>query len=143
MVGSFLDPLADKVLIGCTAGALVYQGTLPYWAAMPIVARDLCLVFGTVIHFTFLAETKTTSVYQHLFRLQKGIRQGYHVKPSFVSKVNTALQLVLVASCMGHGWTQCFSFRYIDVLAKLTVATTLTSWGLYAWEYFYRKRGFI
>ncbi|GIL80764.1 hypothetical protein Vretimale_9133 [Volvox reticuliferus] len=44
--GSYLDPLADKVLIGCVAGALLLDGVMPTWLAIVVVGRDLLLVTG-------------------------------------------------------------------------------------------------
>ncbi|KAG2432329.1 hypothetical protein HYH02_013049 [Chlamydomonas schloesseri] len=45
--GSYLDPLADKVLIGCVAGALLLNGAMPGWVAGVVVGRDLLLVAGS------------------------------------------------------------------------------------------------
>ncbi|GIL65817.1 hypothetical protein Vafri_19441 [Volvox africanus] len=44
--GSYLDPLADKILIGCVAGALLMNGAMPTWLAVVVVGRDLLLVTG-------------------------------------------------------------------------------------------------
>ncbi|GLI71026.1 hypothetical protein VaNZ11_016143 [Volvox africanus] len=44
--GSYLDPLADKILIGCVAGALLLNGAMPTWLAAIVVGRDLLLITG-------------------------------------------------------------------------------------------------
>ena len=144
ILGSFLDPLADKALICSTAGALVYQGLLPFWAALPVIARDVSLIAGTYVHFTISGTKKPMSFTQHLMNMkQQGSHQGYTVQPLFVSKVNTAVQLALVASCMGHGWIQWPSEDVIDRVAKLTVLSTLASWGSYTWGYFLGNKKII
>lgn len=44
VLGSYLDPLADKVLVGCVAGALGSQGLIPSWLAALVIGRDVGLV---------------------------------------------------------------------------------------------------
>ncbi|KAK9867956.1 hypothetical protein WJX84_003158 [Apatococcus fuscideae] len=44
VLGSYLDPLADKVLVCCVVGALGYEGSLPVWLATVIIGRDVLLV---------------------------------------------------------------------------------------------------
>ena len=42
--GGLLDPLADKVFIGCLGVGLVLQGLLPSWLLGVILGRDVFLV---------------------------------------------------------------------------------------------------
>ncbi|KAK9905827.1 hypothetical protein WJX75_007126 [Coccomyxa subellipsoidea] len=49
VLGSYLDPLADKVLVCCTVGALAQQGSLPMALAGIIIGRDVLLVTGAVV----------------------------------------------------------------------------------------------
>ena len=46
VLGSYLDPLADKVLVGCTAGSLAYVGSLPPALVALMLGRDAALVAG-------------------------------------------------------------------------------------------------
>ncbi|KAG2484686.1 hypothetical protein HYH03_016515 [Edaphochlamys debaryana] len=48
--GSYLDPLADKVLIGCVAAALLAHGDMPGWVAFWVVGRDVALVTGAFVY---------------------------------------------------------------------------------------------
>mmetsp|Transcript_866 Transcript_866/g.1182 ORF Transcript_866/g.1182 Transcript_866/m.1182 type:complete len:330 (-) Transcript_866:384-1373(-) len=50
VLGSYLDPLADKVLILCVAGALLYNGVLPLWLGGTFVLRDVVLLVWSYIH---------------------------------------------------------------------------------------------
>jgi len=43
-LGAVLDPLADKVLIGCIVMTLVLVRSLPFWAAGIILLRDACIL---------------------------------------------------------------------------------------------------
>lgn len=46
LLGSFLDPLADKVLLACTAGALAWVGALGPLVTFVVVGRDALLFAG-------------------------------------------------------------------------------------------------
>lgn len=50
VLGSYLDPLADKVLIGSVVAALGYQGSLPLWLVSVIIGRDVVLLSGAFVH---------------------------------------------------------------------------------------------
>ncbi|GFH10366.1 uncharacterized protein HaLaN_05666, partial [Haematococcus lacustris] len=50
VLGSYLDPLADKVLIGCVVGALASKGLVPAWLAVLVLGRDVGLVAGMALH---------------------------------------------------------------------------------------------
>ncbi|KAL3141820.1 hypothetical protein ABBQ32_004493 [Trebouxia sp. C0010 RCD-2024] len=50
VLGSYLDPLADKALIGCVVGALGYQGSLPGALVALIIGRDVVLLSGAFVH---------------------------------------------------------------------------------------------
>ena len=76
-LGSILDPIADKVLIVSTYVVLVLLGELPFWLLLLIVFRDVGIIGGYLI-----LDTLHDSVPLH---------------PSFLSKVNTLLQIILVA----------------------------------------------
>src|SRR5689334_21606639 len=47
-LGSYLDPFADKVLIGSVVGTMGYLGMLPGWLAVIVVGRDAAQVSGMV-----------------------------------------------------------------------------------------------
>ncbi len=50
VLGSYLDPLGDKVLVCCVMGALAWKGLVPAWVAWVVLGRDGLLVAGTVLH---------------------------------------------------------------------------------------------
>ncbi|GAX74686.1 hypothetical protein CEUSTIGMA_g2134.t1 [Chlamydomonas eustigma] len=49
VVGSYLDPLGDKMLICSVVAALALKGVLPVWLAGLIIGRDVTLVAGAVL----------------------------------------------------------------------------------------------
>jgi len=141
MMGSYLDPLADKVLIGSTVGAMVWQGSLPLWIGVPVLGRDLFLVLGTYTHYTISGTQQPRSFYQHLVQMQKGAKEeDYMVKPTLISKINTMMQLTLIISCIGKSWIHFPSQEVVLLLAQMTLISTLASWGSYTWRYFNGNR---
>jgi cardiolipin synthase len=53
VLGTFLDPLGDKLLITVAFISLCLQGLLPPWLAVTVVAKDIYTVIGAgVLHFS-------------------------------------------------------------------------------------------
>ncbi|CAA7405612.1 unnamed protein product [Spirodela intermedia] len=125
VLGSYLDPLADKVLIGCVALAMVKKDLLHAGLVELIVFRDIGLIGGAVYKRASSMgwEWKNLSDFVHLDK----IRQE-KVEPLFISKVNTVFQLGLVAAALlqpefGSEQTQL----YITYLSWLVASTTVAS----------------
>jgi phosphatidylglycerophosphate synthase len=93
VLGSFLDPLADKVLVGCTGLSLAFAGALHPALVFVVVGRDVLLVAGSLL---YRAHTRTAS--EPFFSLA---RVSYKVEPTLISKVNTTLQIGLVVMALG------------------------------------------
>ncbi|KAI0291664.1 hypothetical protein B0F90DRAFT_1812084 [Multifurca ochricompacta] len=80
ILGTILDPTADKALVGTLVITLTIQRLLPFLLAIVIVGRDLLLSLKTFQRYwDFLIPSA-------------------EVRPTTISKVNTALQLVLMGS---------------------------------------------
>jgi cardiolipin synthase len=110
-LGALLDPIADKALIVSVFVALGIAGHLPNWLVILVVFRDLLIIGG--------------------FLLATALTQPINWRPLFVSKVNTALQLVLIVASLAQ---LAFGFDAQDTLAVLTYlvgATTILSGGGY------------
>ena len=84
-LGSILDPFADKILILSTICGL-YQ-VIPTYVFSLFLLKDSLLIFGTLISFAknknnnFMTQQKTNLL---------------QMKPTYISKVNTALQLLYI-----------------------------------------------
>ncbi|XP_026315163.1 probable cardiolipin synthase (CMP-forming) [Hyposmocoma kahamanoa] len=121
-MGSFLDPLADKILIASLFLSLTWQNLIPLWLTLLIVGRDVGLVAAAfVIRYMSLPPPRTLSRY---FDVTEATAQ---LAPTFISKVNTAVQLVLVGTTMASP-----VFGYVDhpamhALVGITAATTVMS----------------
>lgn len=75
--GAIADPAADKLLVLVVVAVLTVQGHLPVWLVAIIVGRDLVIVGGSLAYRQVLGD--------------------FEVSPTFLSKVNTALQIILLA----------------------------------------------
>ncbi|XP_050229321.1 cardiolipin synthase (CMP-forming), mitochondrial [Mercurialis annua] len=141
VVGSYLDPLADKVLIGSVAVAMVHMDLLHPGLVGMVVFRDVGLVGGAVYHRASSLGWKWNSWYD-FFNID-GTRPE-KVEPLFISKVNTVFQLVLVAAALlqpefGTMETQ----SYITYLSWLVAATTVGSTAGYGAKYMKNKSSLL
>ncbi|QDZ00980.1 CDP-alcohol phosphatidyltransferase family protein [Nitratireductor mangrovi] len=76
-LGAYLDPMADKLLLVSVFVVLGFMGELPLWLVIAAVSRD-ALIVAAVLLSTIMGNP-------------------VEVKPLFVSKANTAVQIVLAA----------------------------------------------
>ncbi|XP_052202469.1 cardiolipin synthase (CMP-forming), mitochondrial [Diospyros lotus] len=126
VIGSYLDPLADKVLIGCVALAMVDGGLLHSGLVGLVVLRDVALIGGAVYKRASSLDWEWKSWFD-FFNID-GMRPE-KVEPLFLSKVNTVFQLVLVAAALlqpelGTPETQTYITNLSWVVASTTVAST-------------------
>lgn len=81
-LGAYLDPMADKVLLVSVFVVMGFIGQLPLWLVVTMVSRD-ALIICAVLLSTVMAHP-------------------VEVKPLYVSKANTAAQIVLAAVVLGE-----------------------------------------
>ncbi|KAI9501956.1 CDP-alcohol phosphatidyltransferase-domain-containing protein, partial [Coemansia spiralis] len=94
-VGSIIDPAADKVLMTTLTLALAYDGLMPIALAVVIIGRDVALSFAAFfIRWATLPAPKTLRRYFDLSI------PSVEVRPTKISKWNTALQLLLMGATL-------------------------------------------
>ncbi|PSS10356.1 Cardiolipin synthase(CLS) like [Actinidia chinensis var. chinensis] len=128
VVGSYLDPLADKVLIACVALAMVEKSLLHPGLVGLVVLRDVALVGGAVYKRASSLDWEWKS-WSDFFDID-----GTHpekIEPLFLSKVNTVFQLVLVAVALlqpefGTPETKAYVTYLSWLVASTTVASTIS-----------------
>ena len=119
-LGSILDPLADKILVTTLVGALCYKSLLPPYLGIVIVGRDVYLgIRSLYLRYQMLSHPKTFS------RFWDSSISPAEINPSFISKLNTGLQLLLMGSTLA---VEYFAVGYnLEVLQFGVLVTSLWS----------------
>jgi len=113
-LGAILDPVADKALLVTMYVTLAAVGALPDWLAILVVFRDVVIVGGVLVLAVLALPVS--------------------IKPLYVSKFNTALQIVLVAVTLLLAGFE-FSLPLIQKILEWAVAaTTFGSGAAYVWK---------
>ena len=106
-LGSYLDPLADKLLVVSIFVAMGWQGELPSWLVIAVVSRDLLIIIGVMLAW-FLEHPVT-------------------IHPLAVSKAKTFSQLILAATVLADtGFGLGLSTLRL-ILVWMTLGLTLAS----------------
>lgn len=119
-LGSVLDPLADKSLAVGTLLVLGWRGELPLWLVTLAVGRDVMLA-GLAIGYHYLIEPLKP-------------------EPLLISKLNTLLQLILLAGVLFSKAVSPLPDTLLALLIYATGISTAWSGGAYLWVWGRRAR---
>jgi len=121
-LGGWLDPLADKAMQVSAYWTLTWLGLIPVWLLVVVILRDVLIVFGGVVYY---------------FQVEK-----VSASPSWVSKINTLMQILLVVVILIHKSVLEMSPILLDILIYTVLFTTVLSgldyvktWGAKAWRF--------
>jgi cardiolipin synthase len=114
--GSFVDPIADKLLIVSSFIALACIGCIPWWLVTLVFLRDITISVGVLAWY----------------KLMQGKPD---FQPTFLSKINTVLQLSLVTLYLFDLAFATISSVMLNALMLCTTLTTLSSYIDYAWTW--------
>ncbi|CAG7828033.1 unnamed protein product [Allacma fusca] len=121
-LGSFLDPMADKILVATLFLSLTYVNLIPLSLTALIVARDSVLIAAAShIRYKSLEPPVTLSKY---FDVSHPSAQ---LAPTFISKVNTGIQLGLVGATLVSTILPFDISVFLTGLCWCTAATTIGS----------------
>lgn len=76
IVGAFLDPIADKLLMATAFIVLAYVKIIPSWLTVLVISRDLFILVGSFLYLLLL--------------------DASDIRPTVISKVNTGVQILTV-----------------------------------------------
>jgi cardiolipin synthase len=113
-VGALLDPVADKALLVSMYLTLAAVSELPDWLAILVVFRDLVIV-GGVLALSVLGMPVV-------------------IRPLYISKLNTALQIALVALTLLLAGYDLHALLAKQILIWIVGLTTLASGAAYVWK---------
>ena len=120
-LGSILDPIADKLLLVASFATLAWMDLLPLWLLWLVLARDVIIASGGLAYHYFIGE--------------------FELLPVWSSKINTALQIILVLLVIiSQQW-----FAELTLLISIGVWAVVVSvifsgleyiltWGNKAWK---------
>ncbi len=106
-VGKVLDPAADKLLLVVVFVESAWLGLVPWWVTAAAVARDVMIALGALI-----------------YRVWIGPLRG---RPTVVSKINTAAQLLYLAGVMLVAALLLPLHAELRAFAYIVLATTTLS----------------
>ncbi|XP_053140783.1 cardiolipin synthase (CMP-forming) [Hemicordylus capensis] len=121
-LGSALDPLADKILISVLYISLTCANLIPVPLTSIIILRDIALI-AAVFHVRY----KTLPPPRTLSRYFNPCYATAQLKPTFISKVNTVVQLILVAASLAAPVFNYVDSVYLQTLWCITAFTTAAS----------------
>lgn len=105
--GAIADPLADKLTMLTVALLLAQQGWLPWWFALLVVGRDLLIVAGAAAYQIVIGPVE--------------------MAPSRISKVNTVLEFVFLASVLAWAAGHLDDGPWYRAFLLVTSATIVAS----------------
>ena len=120
-LGAALDPIADKLLVTTMFVIFTAQGVIPLWVAAIVIGRDGIIMLGAVIY--------------------RALYGPFDFAPTFVSKANTAMQIVTVLlgllglcnfgaiSAVGMALLDPYCFYILAVLGLVSGADYVFTWG--------------
>ncbi|MBX9977652.1 MAG: CDP-alcohol phosphatidyltransferase family protein [Alphaproteobacteria bacterium] len=106
-VGQILDPLADKILLTASFIGFYFLDTVPLWLLVLVVGRDIVIL---LIGLILLAA-----------------KSLFDMKPHFVSKLNTTLQILYIALILCR-----IPSPVLDISSIIVAFTTVASGAVYA-----------
>lgn len=111
MIGSYLDPLADKALLSGVFVTLGLKGLCPDWLVVLIVFRDLMIVGAVLLGYA--------------------ARLPLKISPMIVSKINTACQIALAALLLAVYGLGVAAMGLVETLVVVVAVTTVASGAAY------------
>jgi cardiolipin synthase len=114
-LGALLDPLADKVLLVSMYIALGIANALPQWLVILVVSRDILIIGGVLLSWI--------------------VNKPIAMKPHYVSKLNTAAQIILVALVLGLLGLELNAGWLVPPVVVTVACLTLLSAALYVAEW--------
>ena len=114
MLGHYLDPVADKLLLSTLFLVLLYKGLMPVTVTVLVFGRDVGILLVAALLYAAVG------------------RREFH--PSIFGKANTLAQISAVAAVLLHQltgvyWVKAFRMVALDATIVLTIVSGLH----YAW----------
>ena len=115
VLGYYLDPIADKLLMATSFIVLAYVKIIPEWLTILVISRDLFILVGSVLILLLLDSDR--------------------ISATLLSKVNTAVQILTVVyflsvrafpaigGVLAEGWEPAVTGAVVAICAVTTAAS--------------------
>ncbi len=120
-LGGWLDPVADKSMQISVYILLTWLTLIPVWLVVAVIARDLIIVAGGLVYYYCIEKVEA--------------------EPSWTSKINTAIQMLLVVVVLFDQGIYQLPDVWIDILIYVVLGSILLSgagyvatWSKRAWH---------
>jgi len=112
-LGSYLDPIADKLLLATSFVTLAILGIIPSWLTVIVMGRDFIILLGIAI-LSLMSVT-------------------FEIKPALIGKATTTLQMGTVFfALLNKAFTRDLSYNWtLTLLFWLTASFTVASGLVY------------
>jgi cardiolipin synthase len=114
LLGSYIDPLADKALLVSVYIALGLREDIATWLVILVVFRDVVIVGGLML--------------EHM------LRDRVVMRPLMISKINTVVQITLAIVVLAGPGLGLYLTDLVNLLMYLTALTTTVSGVAYVWN---------
>ncbi|HPC86059.1 MAG TPA: CDP-alcohol phosphatidyltransferase family protein [Smithellaceae bacterium] len=112
VLGSYLDPIADKLLLVTSFVMLAIIGLIPAWLAVVVISRDFIILLGIAI-FSLMSI-------------------AYEIKPAIIGKITTAFQVATIFfALLNKALPQNFGDFWVAILFWATALFTFGSGVVY------------
>jgi len=123
VLGAWLDPIADKVMLLTTLSMLALTGLLPMWLLFVVVVRDLVILAGAEAY--------------------RRLTGKLDVQPTLSGKVATFMEFVLVSWVLADVALELGLDASIEPLALLTALAVGGSGVRYVWLWTRKTTAFL
>ena len=113
--GAVLDPVADKLLLVTAYVMLTLSGHIPFWLTLAVASRDVLIVGGYLVYTSHAGPV--------------------HMRPSILSKLNTLLQISLVALLLAKLAAGIRVPLLVSAMIYAVLVSTMASGLHYLWSW--------
>jgi cardiolipin synthase len=118
--GAILDPVADKLLLVTAYVMLTLSGHIPFWLTLTVASRDVLIVGGYLVYTSHAGPV--------------------HMRPSILSKLNTFLQLALIALLLAKLAAGLRMPLLVNAMIYAVLVSTVASGAHYLWSWLVLKQ---
>ena len=123
VLGAWLDPIADKLMLLTTTAMLALTGLLPIWLLWVVVIRDVVILLGAEAY--------------------RRLTGALDVRPTLSGKLATALEFVLVSFTLADLALYWGLDAWITPMAQVTALAVALSGVRYVWLWGGKTRAYL